>query len=435
MSQPCAIIKCKRPSRAVCDCCQSYLCLQHLSEHNAVLISELNPLVDEINNLNDRFKILNNENIFEKYREKLQQWRLDCYKNIDQLFEQKCQELHRRLTEKIEKQREDIDRMLSKVTEFIHQQEATQKDIDLLTETIHYLQVDMKNLEQNCFEIHISPLIIDENLIRIEEINDYEFDPFTFSPVQKTINYVSESWYSLASSDQFLLIHQSPNLCLLNRQLSIVRQTLWPHHVIWNMCWSSALNQFIIVEENNIFLVNPNTMSIENLETIEKQKWLSCTTSDQYLFLSSKQWGSEIVKYRLLPSVSLIQKWKSPDTCQRDEFIDDIVYNNGNVLLIITNQLKTTVRIELRSSETFDCIWILLLDILCKQNKTFCCCSLNNDEWLMTDYETRRLIHITKNGQQKSAITYSEIPYQVCRFASHRLAISTSIGVNLHKLS
>jgi len=110
-----------------------------------LLTSELYPLADEINTLSDRFKILNTQNIFEKYREKLQQWRLDCYQKIDYLFEQKCQELDRRLTEKVQKQREEIDRILSKVTELIHEQEATQKDIDLLTETIHHLQINQIN--------------------------------------------------------------------------------------------------------------------------------------------------------------------------------------------------------------------------------------------------------------------------------------------------
>ncbi len=320
------------------------------------------------------------------------------------------------------------------MTELIHEQEATQKDIDLLTETIHYLQINMNNLEQKCFEINVTSLIIDENLIHIEETNENEIDSLTFLPVYKTINYMSESYYSLASNDQFLLIHKSPDLCLLNRQLSIVKQTLWPHNVIWNMCWSSTLNQFIVVEENNIFLVDPNTMLIENLKITDKQKWLSCAISDQFLFVSTKQWGSEIGKYRLLPSISLVRKWKSPDTCAIDEFIDDIVYNNNNLLLIITNNSKTTVRVELRSSETFNRIWILPLEIIYNQNKTFCCCSLNNDQWLMTDYENQRLLHITKNGKQKTTITYIKTPHQVCRFGSYILAISTDIGVNLHKI-
>jgi hypothetical protein len=59
MSQSCAVAKCIRASRGLCDCCTQYLCIQHLSEHNASLISQLNPLTDEINALGDRLKTIN----------------------------------------------------------------------------------------------------------------------------------------------------------------------------------------------------------------------------------------------------------------------------------------------------------------------------------------------------------------------------------------
>jgi hypothetical protein len=53
MSQLCAIPKCERTVRGLCDCCKQKLCLQHLNEHNTLLISELNPLIDEINAVGD----------------------------------------------------------------------------------------------------------------------------------------------------------------------------------------------------------------------------------------------------------------------------------------------------------------------------------------------------------------------------------------------
>ncbi len=52
----------------------------------------------------------------------------------------------------------------------------------------------------------------------------------------------------------------------------------------------------------------------------------------------------------------------------------------------------------------------------------------------MADYESQGLLHITKNGKQNTMIKYSGIPHQICRFGSHILAISTDIGVNLHKI-
>ncbi len=243
------------------------------------------------------------EKISKEYHDKLDEWRLDCYRKIDYLFEQKCQELDQRLAEKLVKQREETIEMQIKLMESIHEQETTRQNVDLLTTTIRHLQRRMNNIMEKSFQINISPLTIDKTLINITETDEYKFDLSTFTPIYKTINYSSESWYSLASNDRFLLLHQTPNLCLFNRQLLIVKQTEWFHNIIWNMCWSSTLNCFIIIEENNIFLINVNTMAIEDVKNLNEQKWLSCTCSDTYLFLSTRQYCSSIVQFRLLPSI------------------------------------------------------------------------------------------------------------------------------------
>jgi hypothetical protein len=89
---------------------------------------------------------------------------------------------------------------------------------------------------------------------------------------------------------------------------------------------------------------------------------------------------------------------------------------------------------ELRSSNTLDQLWLLRLDTVWNQNKTFYACSIDHNEWIMADYETRRLLHITKDGCIKETLAYNGIPYRVCRFGPTILAVSTDIGVNLHKM-
>ncbi|CAF4841921.1 unnamed protein product, partial [Rotaria sp. Silwood1] len=147
MSQTCSIEKCMRTLRGFCDCCQQYLCLQHLNEHNASLVSQLNPLNDEINVLGDRLKTLNIHKAVADSRQKLDEWRQDCYKKIDCLFEQKCQELDQLVEEKIRQQREELNRIYSKITELVNAQETTRQDIDLLTLNIRQLETNMNNIE------------------------------------------------------------------------------------------------------------------------------------------------------------------------------------------------------------------------------------------------------------------------------------------------
>ncbi|CAF0949076.1 unnamed protein product [Rotaria sp. Silwood1] len=285
MSQTCSIEKCFRTSRGLCDCCQQHLCLQHLNEHNASLISQLNPLTDEINTLEDRLKTLNIQKIIDNSRQKLKQWRQDCHRRIDSYFEQKCQELDQLVKERVAQRQEELNRIHLKIGELINTQETTRQDIDSLTSTIRQLETNMNNTEQICFTINARPLLIDDMVVFIEKTTEHELHLSTLSPVYRTVLHPEGSFQSVTSNDRHLLMHQHPNLCLLDREMNIVKQTLWSYSEIWDMCWSSTLDRFIVLEENDIFLINENTMSIDNVYTIKERSFMSCTCSDTVLFI------------------------------------------------------------------------------------------------------------------------------------------------------
>jgi hypothetical protein len=405
-----------------------------LNEHNDVLNSQLNPLVDEINALGERLKALNIQDIYGDCRQKLEQWCRDCHKKIDHFFEQKCQELDRLVAEKLDKQRENITQIRSKVAELIRDQEATRQDIDTLTSTIRHLEKEMNKIEQAHCRIDTYPLLIDDTIVQFNKIYEHEFDLSTLSSVHRTIAYPARSSRALSSNDRLLLIHQAPNLCFLNVELTIIKQVLWPHGIIDNMCWTSTLAQFIVIVKDNIYLVDENTMSIESMQTIEKQNWFSCTCFNDQLFMSTRTWGSSIVEIRLSSPITIIKEWKSPRTCTMDEWIDDIVYTNGTLAVLIRNKVEMLMRMELRSCKTLDRLWSLLLDVAYIKDRAFHCCSLNCNGWLVVDFTDGRLLHITTDGKMKQAIKYKAIPYHITLFTPDMLAISTMPSVNFHKI-
>jgi len=234
MSQPCAATKCPRTSRGLCDCCTQHLCLQHLSEHNTSLISQLNPLSDDINALGDRLKMLNIQEVVCGYRQKLEEWRMDSHQKIDYLFEKKCQELNRLADTKVEKQQEEIVQIKSKVAQLIQEQETTRQDIDVLTSTIHHLKEQMDKIEQMCLTITTRPLLIDDTLIFIKEKTEHEFDLSTLPPIYKNIKLPARSKLVINSNDRFLLMHQKPNICLVDRDINVVKVVLWTHGDIYD---------------------------------------------------------------------------------------------------------------------------------------------------------------------------------------------------------
>jgi hypothetical protein len=291
----------------------------------------------------------------------------------------------------------------------------------------------MIKIEQTRFSVDTRPLLIDDTIVHVKEISSQNFNSSSFSSVYKTIASPPGSRVSLASNDRLLSIHQKPNLCFVNHELTIVKQVLWPYDTINDMCWSSTLNSFIVIAKGNIFLVDENTMSIESVQTVEKQNWLSCTCFNDQLFLSTSVWGPSIVEVSLSPSIAIIKEWKSPITCTMAECIDDIVYNNETLAVVISSQVKKSIRMELRSYKTLDRLWSVALNVVW-ENATFRCCSLNCDEWFVADHGAGRLLHIAADGKMKETIKYKETPYRSTLFGSNMLAISAENGTNLHKI-
>ena len=434
MPLTCSINECKRTSCALCHCCQQDICLYHLKEHQELLISQLDPIVDQINVLENRVNALNIDHMIGDAHEKLKLWRQDCYKKIDKFVEEKSQQLTQYANKKLDKQRQDIDHMRYKMIELIQEQEVTRNDIDSLKSKIINLEKDMIKIEQTSIDILVQSTMIDDDVIRIQEANPYQFDLSSLSQVSKTIQCSKEKWAALATNDTFLLMYQESNLCLVDRDFTIIKKTVWSFGEIWDMFWSSILKRFIIINETTVFLVDENTMSIESIQMGAKQNWCCGTCSDRSLFLATYRRGSSIMEFNLLPTIEFIKHWKSPDTCSKDEGIHDMIYNNKQLFLIIENRVKRTVRVELKSSITFNRLWSLPLDSADHQNVQIRCCLFNDVDWIISHHDLSCLLHVTKNGELKTACSYTPAPHFASTFGSNLLVVATSKSVNLHRV-
>ncbi|CAF3013514.1 unnamed protein product [Rotaria sp. Silwood2] len=204
-SQPCAVSGCKRPSRALCNCCQQYLCRDHLKQHDDLIDAQLPLLADQINALSDQF---NNSTLLESSGlTELKRWRDDAHKTVDQFYERKCGQFGQFVQEKQDKQRKELDRMRSNLNELIREQEATQIQIDSITESIRSLEKDVNNLQHVHF--NINPLVIDDNLISIPQ----ETTARDLLPVSSSHQTMQSTSDKVASNDKHLLAHQKRSTC------------------------------------------------------------------------------------------------------------------------------------------------------------------------------------------------------------------------------
>ncbi|CAF3765041.1 unnamed protein product [Rotaria socialis] len=424
---------CRNSSQVICDCCNKYLCMEHLKDHaGRQSDSQLNSLISEINVLSDRF---HHVSVVEPYFFKsLDKWRVDAYHTIDQFYETQRRNFEQFIRETEDKQRKEIDHFRLKINDFIREQNAKQDDLYLLKDTIKLIEKNLNDLPY--IQCDIRPLVIDENLatIKFKKISQ---DVLPLSRPYQTMNIIDDSYCWMTTNDKYLLVHHKPDLYLLDQQLAIIEKTPWTHGRIYVMCWSSTLNRFIVITNDTIFTIDENLMAIERCDLNHHaniyHNWRSGTCSNTNLFLSTSELGSSLYEFSLLPSVQFIKEWTSPTTCRKDECIDDLCYKNGKFAIIIFHQPTNEIRLDLRSSTTLDPIWSIEIGRIVPRRTTGCCW-LNNDEWLITDEYHFRLFHISTNGHLVKSDKYDPAPYNALLFGKDILAIRTVTGVSLHRL-
>ena len=161
---------------------------------------------------------------------------------------------------------------------------------------------------------------------------------FPFRPPYRTIKITDKSSVSIACSDQHILLKQKPNLCLLDKQLVIIKEISWTYDHV-DMCWSSTLNRFILTTEKIIFTLDEKTMKFERCPIyIDNEKEWSCgTCSDTSLFLSTGDMSACLYEYTLRPTMEFVKEWPLCNIYPKYEGILTFTCANGKLALVISN--------------------------------------------------------------------------------------------------
>lgn len=435
MSRPCAILECKRVSRALCYCCQQNLCRDHLNEHDDLLNSRLNPIADEVNILKDRINNIDRRTIFSNLQEQLNQWRTEAHRRVDSFYDEKRNQINTIIDAKLNNYTKAIDHIRITVKQLIDKQETTVEDLNTIEERLQIIRGDFAQIEDQAIDLRICPLDIDDKLIEIDDENTkQDFDISTLTPAVYTINRSKESYKAVSTNNRTLLMHHDNQLCLYNQNLILLKKLPWNHEWIRDICWSSTISRYFLITLTDIFTLDETSMSIEQIVTGLRHKYRSCTCSNTSFYVTTDEFGSSICEYRLQPQIELICQWRPADLCRANEMTQDIAYHNGKLAFIIANQTTMTQRMELRVAQRFEPIWSVEFNIVDQLNDAYHLCLFNYNEWIVTDWRTKQLFHITNDGQIKSRQTYDQIPYRCCQFGSNLLAISAKSSLNFHRL-
>lgn len=409
-----------------------------MSEHYNAYDGQLNPLVEDINSLDESLKLFDKRQPTSEAREELEQWRVESHDKIERFYENQCQELDQYMTEPIDQQTQGVQQLRSRLVAVVCDQAvAGGAEIDSLALTLDQLKKDMLRIEQTYVQIRARPLVLSDSMIQLTETIRPPIDLSKLSSPSKSFEHSSKSYVILASNDDYLLMHQAPNMCLMNEEMTIIQLVIWPFERILDAHWSSTLGRFILINDRELYLVHENIRRVQKIPTEQNILWSSVACSDTSLFLCTNDRQASIHVFTLLPNIQLVNRWQYPtaNVPTRQEQIEKIVFNNGTLALLLKNPSDKSLRLELRFSATFDPLWSLPLDITANRNIPFQFCSLSFDEWLVADYQNTALLHITKSGQIKAKTKYPVAPFHAHLFKQHLLVVLTRYGKYIHRFA
>ncbi|CAF2538053.1 unnamed protein product [Rotaria sp. Silwood2] len=415
--RPCQIAECKQSSLALCYCCQQNLCRFHLIQHADAINDSLTPLADKINLLLDQLVSFD-----PPYLKQIETWRAEAHRTVDSFCNRHRQEL---IDDVREQQKNELDRLRQTLVELMKEQATTQDHVESLTKSIQ--KIEDKLAELQCLQLNIQPLMINTNLIDVATLQK---NLFPLQPVHRTFSSASSGWFPLAKNENHLIFHDKYNFCLLDKNLSIVKNLPWMTsytNEIIDICWSSTLAQFIAVASDQILTISDSTMIVQELQIFSKKTWRRVTCTDTTLFLTENGYGTSVYVYALLPKIQFIKKWQPPETCMENEILWDVQVHDKTLGVIRYSRQSTKRYVELCSSTTFERLWSVEIDGGEK------CCPMRCGEWIVCDFLNKSLIHVSNDGKILKTISYYPTAFNTIQW-NDELAILTKEGIKFHKL-
>ncbi|CAF1181166.1 unnamed protein product [Adineta ricciae] len=387
-------------------------------------------MTSTVNSYISQMNELNIEQIHRDAENKLAYWRNDSHRRINEFYQEKLEELQNYITEVKALYETKMRTIGNYLNQLANQQDMSEEDSRLfIHSTNQAIQQTLEELKQICVQINPHPIIIDESEICIGK----NFSLKKLARCSSQIPYTESSSAAIATNNEFILLHQHPNLCLFNRSAQLIRQCLWTDEWIRDMCWSTTLQLFFIITSSKVFFADEQIMSIGTVDNFCRQTWFSCTCSDRSLYLSTYEWGSSIFEFNLQQLPALDHQWKPPMTCKPSEGINDIQYSNETLALMVKDGQAHERYLVVKSIRTFDTIWSFSLGSS-TNIRLMTCCPLKNNEWLVVDGAQLQIYHITGRGKNVEKIHFESAPYRASFLGSSMLVVASELSLNSYSI-
>ena len=150
---------------ALCYHCSKSLCLDHLTEHSQLLDALTRSVLEEnfkiLTNLSTRLQsLVISANVSKEPFVKIEQWRTEAHRQIDEIVEKKCEEINEKINEyrtvfdtMKNEQLMKINRYKQKIAELFRQTQIGNKDLSSLKKSVEKMKTNLNNFDKHAVEV------------------------------------------------------------------------------------------------------------------------------------------------------------------------------------------------------------------------------------------------------------------------------------------
>lgn len=145
-SSNCTIVDCTRKANNLCEHCSQWVCMKHYIEHVQLVNNELPELSKQLNTMMEKME---GHDFTENAFEQIERWRKESYRRIDELCEQRKQEVEKEITDKIAIQVLQLRELIKEVEKFIDEGNAGFEDIANIKKSLEKCEDQCRQIQRN----------------------------------------------------------------------------------------------------------------------------------------------------------------------------------------------------------------------------------------------------------------------------------------------
>ncbi|CAF1397409.1 unnamed protein product [Didymodactylos carnosus] len=396
---------------SLCPGCEQMFCRKDFNEHRQQLTTQLDIIIREhdfVKQSVDQTCDVTTSKVFDE----IEKWEMEWMNKVKMAAGRAREEVRnivaeskkqlKRITDEIRPRMADEDYVEYDLDRWVNDIKQVNADMQAMSSMIvidrddEYEWKKMIKVRKREHQSHVSKSL-KRSEKRINEVKQLDFNKLKVRP-QRQIKVDGDYW-AMRASEMNLLYCGKDTLCLTDRAGHMTNALRWSEAFVFDICWSSFLDRFLILTPTTLHSLNVQTSEVTQIKQVSDKKkadFWRCACSNQTLLVNIRENGSVVEEWDMSGEWRMMTRWHPPLSCQQNERIIDIRFSCDGSHIGVTvcvNGQYNQFHVRDRSMNILNNITFPWLEY------GYVLLSIPNGQWLTHEARNEQLHMVSRDGK------------------------------------